>query len=435
MLISLGLLLVLFRQIERWLHQHIFKVGWLVTNSFQVTTVLYYIFLLPGILLHEATLWLAASILRVRTERAIGFPAEQEIGELRLNFVSLSPEAGLVRYSLAKLAPVVAGSICLWLIALHVFNWPATAAIAALGSIDDLARAVARVTTTADFWLWFYLAFTIANTMFPASRRKLGGRQKSLLAIAAGALISLLWLIGGAFEANISHGIESLFFGLALVLSQTIAFNIAVVLILGVIEAALERVTGKSATFIDGKMIAMSRSEAQSRERPISHRKPPSDAKAKTISSIYEMKLPIPGPPGREPVSRSAVSVVSAREDVSNHEQRINDKQQPASLGQPPALEITRAPQDSQARAILGSAAPVSKDKSAIPNRAKQPPGMDATRPDESSGEGAPFSRPFADADKVQGGDDRADGDEANATGGYFPRPFAMKTRADDEPR
>ena len=74
-------MLVLFRQIERWLHQHIFKVGWLLTNNFQTTTVLYYILFLPGILLHECSLWLAAGILNVRAERAIEFPAEQEIGE------------------------------------------------------------------------------------------------------------------------------------------------------------------------------------------------------------------------------------------------------------------------------------------------------------------------------------------------------------------
>lgn len=392
---------------------------------------------MPGILLHESTLWLAAGILKIRSERAIGFPAQQEIGELRLNFIRISPSSGPLRYNLAKLAPIGAGLLCLWLIALQVFNWQAVAAIAASGSIDDLARAISQLMRTADFWLWFYLAFTVANTMFPAPRQILHGRHKSALALAAGALILVIWWLGGEVEARISRGVESLLFSLALVMLQTIVINSAVVLILGALEAAIERVTGKSATFADGKMITMSRLEAQNqkakqaRERPAFRRRPQSKVKDQAITSIYDLKLPIPGPPGREPVSRSAVSIVNAPEDETNRPPRREPTSKPASLPRQSALERKQGPKDRQAPTIKGSASPVPAAKPAEPAKAKQAENKDAKIPEAKDSENAPFSRPFThERPGRHDGDKDSDDDTTKARDEYFPRPFAMNTRA-----
>lgn len=434
---TLALLLVVFRRIERWLHQHIFKVGWLLCNNFQVTTILYYILFLPGILLHEITLWLAAGILRIRAERAIAFPARQEIGELRLNFIRLSPSSGRARRSLATLAPFAAGALCLWLVAIHVFNWRELAAIAAAGSIDALARAIARLTKTPDFWLWFYLAFTIANTMFPSSRQPLSGRQKGAIAFAAGASLMTLWRIGGA---TLSLGIESLLFSLALILLQTIFINIAVLLILGTLEAAIERLTGRSATFTDSKMITMSRKEAQAqkarqaRERSAARQAPQAKQNAQIITSIYDMKLPIPGPPGREPVSRSAVSVITTSEAETDLNESADAAAKPASLPLNANSQPHRPPESSQLAAAIDSPAPLPAGKSPKQEKPRQQPRKYGAIHEASDGEQAPFSRPFALTETGERDSDSAnDKASAAANDGYFPRPFAMRARADDD--
>ncbi len=437
MLAILGLLLVIFRQIERWLHQHIFKVGWLLSNNFQSATVLYYILFLPGILLHEITLWLAASILRVRAERAIGFPAQQEIGELRLNFIRLSPGSGRFRYSLAKLAPIGAGLLCLWLIAAQVFDWQAVAASAASGSIDDFARAITELSRTADFWLWFYLAFTVANTMFPAPRQRLSRGYKSALALGAGVLILVLWRLGGA--AFISRSLESLIFSLVLIMLQTIAINLAVVLVLGALEAAIERVTGKSAAFRDGKMITMSRAEAQAlkvkqeRERLALRRKAQSKVKARTIASIYDSKLPIPGPPGKEPVSRNVVSVINVAAGKAEGAPGSEAKAERANLPPKEARQGKRPPKEPQAPAIISSAAPASEVKIIEPAQTARTAIEDAGKLETAYEENAPFSRPFA-AEKDSKPKDKAGSDSVRASDAYFSRPFAMDRRADSEP-
>ena len=389
---------------------------------------------MPGILLHEITLWLAAAILRVRSERSIDFPAHQEIGELRLNFIRLSPDSGFRRFSLAKLAPIASGILCLWLIAAQVFNWHEVSAIAASGSIDDIARALGRLTKTADFWLWFYLAFTVANTMFPAPWRGFSGRRKGALTLAAGALIIVIWRVGGENAPFIALVIERLMFSLALVLLQTIAINIVAVLVLGALEAATERVTGRSATFVDGTMITMSRKEAQARktrqmrDRTTASPGPQAAATAQIFTSIYDMKLPIPGPPGREPVSRSAVRIVAGSEEDSDPAPGAA-RMHPTSLPQKPGVDSARS-----TPTIIGSAAAVSAAKTPEPGRAKQPERMRPQRP-AADGENAPFSRPFAIEETGEHqGDREPDRDGATATGGNFARPFATETRTDGAP-
>ncbi len=85
------------RRLERWLHQHIFKVGWLLTKNLQTTTILYYTFFLPGVVLHEFIYWLFAGFINVRAERAIAWPEAQAIAELRLNFIRLARNTGRIR--------------------------------------------------------------------------------------------------------------------------------------------------------------------------------------------------------------------------------------------------------------------------------------------------------------------------------------------------
>ena len=304
-MLVLGALFIAFRRGERWLHQHIFKVGWLLTNNFHITTILYYCLFLPGIALHELTVWLLAGLLRVHAETAIDFPAAQEIGELRLNFVRLSPGAGRARKVIISLAPLAAGSIALWLLAAGVFRWGAALAPLEAGGIDALALALGNVLRTADFWLWFYLAFVIANTMFPAQPILHSRWQQAVAGRGLFSLALLAWAIDSASSLTL---LESL----AVALLQVLAFNLLVVAVLGTAESLIERVTGKSASFVDGVMVAMSREEARAwrAEQAQASSASQSPAKPKTFRSIYDFPLPIPGPPGREPVSRQAVTVL-----------------------------------------------------------------------------------------------------------------------------
>lgn len=371
-MVALGLLFVAFRRAERWLHQHIFKVGWLLTNNFQITTILYYSLFLPGIVLHELCVWLLAGLLRVRAERAISFPAAQEIGELRLNFIRLSPQAGRIRTFIISLAPLAAGIFALWLLAEGVFRWGTALAPLDVGGIDALARALQTVVRTADFWLWFYLAFVIANTMFPARPLLQSRRHKAVAALALLLLAHLAWTVDSAFSL-------ALLASLGVALLQVLAFNLLVVAGLGTAESLIERVTGKSASFVDGKMIAMSREEARAwraeQRRASSSGQP--RPKPKTFRTIYDFPLPIPGPPGREPVSRRAVTVVM----------QSAPEAPPRPSTQPPSIDALRASKE------VPFSRPFTPGESPIENEHWQ------DDPDDSPTDAAGFARPFSRAD------------------------------------
>lgn len=185
---------ILLRKIERWLHQHIFKVGWLLTRSYRTTTILYYTFFLPGVVLHEVVYWLVAGALNVSAERAIKWPEAQEIGELKLNFVRISPRTSLYKRTIISTAPLVAGLVIIWVAANHVFDLQGTLAIMSGGDLDDVAAGLAHLTSAPDFWLWAYLVFTISNTMYPSVPKDLQGWRT--VAGAAALIGGLLILVG-----------------------------------------------------------------------------------------------------------------------------------------------------------------------------------------------------------------------------------------------
>jgi hypothetical protein len=87
------------------------------------------------------------------------------------------------------------------------------------------------------------------------------------------------------------------------------------VLVLGTLESIIERITGHSAAFKDGKLIAMTRAEMlaqreqqSKRERQLAAKKTP--ALASGPPSIYTLQFPIPGAPGKEPVTQPPSEVI-----------------------------------------------------------------------------------------------------------------------------
>ncbi|MCY3778861.1 MAG: hypothetical protein OXG78_01005 [Chloroflexi bacterium] len=405
----LGLLFLLFRQTERWLHQHIFKVGWLLSNSFPATTIVYYIIFLPGIVLHELALWLAAGVLNVRAEGSIGFPEPQEIGELRLNFVRLADGTGRVRRLIIRICPVLAGMAALWAIALHVFQWETLLALAGEGSLDGWARALASLTRTADLWLWFYLAFVVANTMFPTLAARSDKREKAIVLFTAPLLAFGLWRLARIANPASAGSIEALMGSLGLVVGQIAALNLCAVAVLGTAEALIERITNRSAAFRDGKMITMSREEArefrlnQYRESRASQAATNKPRSAPSLSSIYDIKLPIPGPPGREPVSRSAVSVIN--------------------------LDSARDAPPIAAADSTEASGPVKPEPTVEPGRTAGNGEEDPSVIRPKDHEDAPFDRPFVA--KVSPGSPHQDWRTETGTAGAepFARPFVMASR------
>ena len=433
------LLFFQFRGIERWLHQHIFKVGWLLTNDFRKTTLLYYIIFLPGIVLHELALWLIAGALNVRAERAIQFPEEQAIAELRLNFIRLSPKTGALKMLIINIMPLASGILALWLIGEHIFHWDSILDIAAPGTVDDIGQALSTLTSTADFWLWFYLACTIANTMFPTLPKRLSARQKTALAIALPLICLASWRIGGELNPSLAAAIEGLLSRLIWVILQITIINIGMVMVLGTIEAVIERASSKSATYQDGKLITMTRQEALARKEEMRQergaarstktaKKPPTK-----INTIYNLKLPIPGPPGREPISRSAVAVVNLQAPPKTNSTKSKSLTSPS---REPTRRKMQPPKDDRPTPDFGSFKTEDMSQKSTTERSEPTEPAPSLVPldlsdfDDGS---APFARPFAKQEPLA--DEAEDWEEeaAESADTLFARPFNMSTRSPEK--
>ena len=174
------MLAVAFWRSEKWLHQHVFKVGWLLSRNNNTTVIFYYTAFLPGVLLHELITWLTAGICNVRAARAVQLPQQEQISALQLGFVRLANSVHPFKRLVIEVVPLFVALFVLWHIAVDILDVGNTWAILASGNLDDVALAISRFTATADFWLWFYLAFSIANTMLPDLPSALKGRKSAV---------------------------------------------------------------------------------------------------------------------------------------------------------------------------------------------------------------------------------------------------------------
>ncbi|MCB9451736.1 MAG: hypothetical protein H6672_09865 [Anaerolineaceae bacterium] len=294
-------LLYTLRRLQVWLHQHIFKVGWLVLKNYETTTILYYAFFLPGVFLYELSYWFAAGLLNVRADRAIAWPERQEIGELKLSFVNLAPKTSPFRIAIITLIPFLTGLLIVSLIANSILNVQEFLSLLNNGYLTDVSAAINQFTSAQDFWLWLYITFTISNTSMP-SMNDLRGLRGVLITVAVIAGILFVLGIGNeAVVAFLAGTATDALNNLAGVLAVIIGIDIFMVAVLGTIEAVIERITGDSATFKNGKMVTMRRAEMleeRAKERDRATRR--SKTSPAPQLTIYQFPLPVPGPPGRE---------------------------------------------------------------------------------------------------------------------------------------
>gem|GEM_PF-409222 len=302
----------MLRRIERWLHQHVFKVGWLSTHNYQTTTILYYTFFMPGVILHEVVYYLMAGIVNVKAEHQIKWPDEQEIGELKLNFVKLAPRTSKFRKAIITSTPLLVGLICVWAISYYIFDITAVVDRMSSGELGDVGAGINLLLNAPLFWLWIYVIFTIANTMFPTVPKDLQGWRSVLIGL--GVVAAALFLVGVGGE--LFEALQTPLSTIITVLSQTfvliILIDLFMVLILGLIEYTIERITGHSATFRGNRMYTMTREEAieqreQEREKERKRLEREQRRKESITAapiSIYSVAFVIPGAPGEEPITQ-----------------------------------------------------------------------------------------------------------------------------------
>ena len=185
--------LVLFLLAQRWLHQQIQLLFYLLTRRLNLALSLFAILFLPGVLLHESSHFVVARLLGVRTRRFSLIPQVTVDGRLRLGYVETA-QADVFRDTLIGAAPLLFGGAAVAYLGISQLGITPLFDLASQGSWSQLWAAVAALPGHPDFWLWFYLAFTISSMMLPSP----ADRRAWLPVILVLLVIAILAFVAGA---------------------------------------------------------------------------------------------------------------------------------------------------------------------------------------------------------------------------------------------
>lgn len=185
------LILLLFAQ--RKLHWEIQAFFLLLTRSPGAATGIFSFLFFPGVVLHEVSHFLMARLLMVRTGRFSLMPKVLPNGNLRLGYVE-TQRSDPLRDSLIGTAPLIAGGVVVSYLAISRLGLESIAQSVFASNWDGFRAGIAQLPKIPDFWVWFYLAFTISSTMLPSA----SDRQSWLPLGLVGAVLIGLALLAGA---------------------------------------------------------------------------------------------------------------------------------------------------------------------------------------------------------------------------------------------
>lgn len=240
-LLWLAVALALLVLMDRWIHRHLQGIMLLLTGDTELAAVLYALPLLPGILLHELSHALAATLLGVRVGSISIRP--RRVGQrIQLGFVPVE-KTDVVRASLIGLAPLLIGSGAILLIGHFVFDISALSQTFASGDLRELLAKLPGILKSRDAWLWAYIIFAIGNTMLPSRSDRQAWTPVLLFLILAGVLV---WLsgLGTVVVSRMAGPVGEALRWLTITCALTVAADVPFALLMLLTEKLLERLRG-----------------------------------------------------------------------------------------------------------------------------------------------------------------------------------------------
>ena len=235
------LLLGPFLIVQRGLHREVQAIFLLITRRADIALALFSLSFFPGILLHEGSHYLTARLCGVRTGRFSLIPRPLDDGRLQLGFVETAP-ADWLREALIGIAPLLTGGLFVayaGLVRLGLLTlWQALVS----GGAAALIEALPGVFDQPDYWLWFYLTFTISSTMLPSASDR---RAWLPLGLVMASLLALSLLVGAGpwLMANLAKPLNMVLKAIAVVFGISMLIHLLLLLPLWGLHLGISRLT------------------------------------------------------------------------------------------------------------------------------------------------------------------------------------------------
>jgi len=222
-----------------WITKHIQGIGLLLTQDGQIALIVYFCLILPGVVIHELSHALVASLLGVKVRKFnLGIKRKSRGGSVSLGSVEIA-HADPFRSSLIGLAPLIVGTIVILIIGNQVFGLrPFT-----VNDANRLWIELQSIYQTPDFWIWVYLVFAVSNAMLPSAADRHAWRTAL---IYVGILAVFVYLTGlvqfrttGSFALTVGSWIRNTMNQLTWAFGITVAVDLIIAGLLLVTEQTL----------------------------------------------------------------------------------------------------------------------------------------------------------------------------------------------------
>lgn len=236
--------------LQRWIHTHLHGLSLLLTGKPERAMIVYAIVLLPGVLLHELSHWVVATLVGVRTGSFSVLPRKQADGSVQLGYVEYykGRTLGAFRESLIGGAPLMAGTAAILAIGIHIFTVSDLIAAIESGQIDQLVTALGVIFNTNDFLVWLYLLFAIGNAMMPSRSDR---RAWPMFIITSLGVALALYLLGiqEVIFAELSGMATKIFGYLSMALSMSIGVDVIFMILIVAMEGLISRIRGVNVVY------------------------------------------------------------------------------------------------------------------------------------------------------------------------------------------
>jgi hypothetical protein len=228
---------------KRWINRHVQGLGLLLVGDDEVAMFLYFVLLLPGILVHELSHWLSAKLLGVRTGKISLWPSKRQGNQMRMGSVRVA-RTDLFRSSLIGVAPLISGCFVVLIIGQLSLGLRGLEEVLLSGEWKRIGESLWASLTVPDFWLWLYLIFAISNAMLPSETDREPWKPVLLFVALAALFVCLTGWVHQVPEVLATASLTGLSY-LAYAFSLTVVVDAIFMAAIAILEMLVSRLTGR----------------------------------------------------------------------------------------------------------------------------------------------------------------------------------------------